>query len=62
MIKISREKQHSRSTAKNNWSWLYTVVGPDGYHSTGKNLDERRQWAQKRWPGHEITETWKNNE
>ena len=58
MITIHREKQHGRSTARNAWHWLYTVIGPDGYHSTGKNLDERRQWAKRRWPGHEITETW----
>jgi len=62
VIKISREKQHGRSTGKNNWHWLYTVVGPDKYHSTGKNLNERRQWAKKRWPGHRIDETWKRED
>ena len=62
MIKVTREKVHSRGTGKFAWSWLYTVIGPDGYRSTGKNLVERRQWAKKRWPGHRIDETWKRED
>jgi len=62
VIKIRREKIFSRGTGKFAWYWLYTVIGPDDYHSTGKNLVERRQWAQKRWPGHGINETWKSAE
>ncbi len=36
---------------------MYGLVGPDGYHSTDKNLPMLRQMAEKRYPGIEILET-----
>ncbi len=55
MIKISREKKFNRQ----GWHWIYSLVGPDEYHSTDKNLQMLRQMAEKRYPGVEIKETWK---
>ncbi len=55
VITITREKKFNRQ----GWHWMYSLVGPDGYHSTDKNLQMLRQMAEKRYPGHDITETWK---
>ena len=54
MITISREKKFKRQ----GWDWIYGLVGPDGYHSTDKNLPMLRQMAEKRYPGVEIIEKW----
>ena len=54
MITISREKKVKRQ----GWHWMYSLVGPDGYHSTDKNLPMLRQMAEKRYPGVGIVEKW----
>ncbi len=54
MITISREKKFKRQ----GWHWMYSLVGPDGYHSTDKNLPMLRQMAEKRYPGVGIVEKW----
>ena len=54
MITITREKKFKRK----GWDWIYSLVGPDNYHSTDKNLPALRQMAGRRYPGVEIVEEW----
>ena len=54
MITITREQKFKRQ----GWYWMYSLVGPDGYHSTEKNLPVLCQMAEKRYPGVEIIEKW----
>ena len=54
MITITREKKVTRQS----WYWMYSLVGPDGYHSTDRNLPVLRQMAEKRYPGVEIVQEW----
>ena len=57
MITITREKKFNRQ----GWKWTYALVGPDGYHSNGKNLPALRQMAERRYPSEDITEEWSPN-
>ena len=52
MITITREKKFNRQ----GWYWMYSLVVPDGYHST--DLPVLRQMAEKRYPGVEIVQEW----
>ena len=54
MITITRKKKFKRQ----GWDWVYSLIGPDNYHSTDKNLPALRQMAGRRYPGVEIVEEW----
>ena len=56
MITITREKKFKRK----GWDWIYSLVGPDNYHSTNTSPDALRQMAARRYPGHGIRYQWES--